>query len=104
MSATEYESFVTAISQAGGRAFTDAKAYLASHYPPNWYPKLLGLTPETQIYSRDCDLEAELRKLNWSEYFIKDYVKSLKTSVGSDISSPSQAASVAADMVGLNPV
>ena len=62
------------------------------------YPLLVDLTPETRIYPADCDLEAELRALGWSEFFIKDYVKSLKTSVGSRISKPEQVAAVVADM------
>jgi len=40
----------------------------------------------------------ELSVLNWPEFFIKDYVKSLKTSVGSRIRKPEQVASVVAEM------
>ncbi len=59
---------------------------------------LSDLTPETRVYPSDCDLEAELRALDWPEYFIKDYVKSLKTSVGSRISKPEHVAAVVSDM------
>jgi hypothetical protein len=47
------------------------------------------LTPETRFFSIDNDLESELNKLGWNGFFIKDYVKSLKTSVGSIIDRPS---------------
>ena len=98
LSATEYEAFVSALTQAGARPAIDLPAYLSSHYLPGWYPSLAELTPETRVYSPDCDLEAELRALGWSEFFIKDYVKSLKTSVGSRVNRPEQVSAVVADM------
>src|SRR5207249_952644 len=54
--------------------------------------------PETRVYPADCDLKLELQNLNWPEYFIKDYVKSLKTSLGSRISKPEQVAAVVTEM------
>lgn len=98
MSAAEYEALVLAVSRAGARPVTDLQAYLASHHLPNWYAAIADLTPETRIYPADCDLEAELRALDWSDFFIKDYVKSLKTSSGSLISKPEQVAAVVSDM------
>jgi len=61
-------------------------------------PHIKDLTPETHIYPPDCDLITELRALDWPEYFIKDYVKSLKTSVGSRISNPQQVSALVEDM------
>lgn len=98
LSAQEYESLVDAIVRADASPVTSAEAYLACHHLPNWYPRISDLTPETRIFPPECDLEAELRALAWPEYFIKDYVKSLKTSVGSRISKPEQIAAVVADM------
>lgn len=98
LSGTEYETFVSALAQAGARAAIDLQTYLGSHHLPNWYPSLTDLTPETRVYPSDCDLETELRALNWPDFFIKDYVKSLKTSVGSRITKPEQVAAVVADM------
>ncbi|MBW4539691.1 MAG: ATP-grasp domain-containing protein [Myxacorys chilensis ATA2-1-KO14] len=46
----------------------------------------------------DDDLEHGLRELGWSRFFIKDYVKSLKTSVGSIIDEPSAIRTVVAEM------
>jgi len=98
LSASEYEALVSAVSRAGAHAVTDLQTYLASHHLPNWYSLLADMTPETRIYQPDCDLEAALRALDWPEFFIKDYVKSLKTSVGSHISRPEQVATLVADM------
>jgi hypothetical protein len=98
LSGAEYGAFGSALSRAGARAAVDLQAYLGSHHLPGWYASLADLTPETRIYPPDCDLESELRALNWSEFFIKDYVKSLKTSVGSRITRPEHVAAVVADM------
>jgi hypothetical protein len=98
LSATEYEAFLSALSRAEARPAIDLEAYLSSHYLPGWYASLADLTPETRIYPPDCDLEAELSALGWPEFFIKDYVKSLKTSVGSRFTRPEQVAAVVADM------
>lgn len=98
LSALEYEFLVLALTRTGASAVVSAQAYLAHHHLPNWYPLIKDLTPETRVFPADCDLETELRSLNWPEYFIKDYVKSLKTSVGSRISKPEQVPTVTADM------
>lgn len=78
MSASEYETLVSDITKVGAQSITSLENYLASHHLPNWYREISDLTPETRVFPADCDLEAELRALAWPEYFIKDYVKSLK--------------------------
>ena len=98
LSASEYEAFASALSREGARPAIDLNSYLSSHYLPGWYGSLADLTPETRVYPPDCDLDEELRALGWSEFFIKDYVKSLKTSVGSRITKPEQVGAVVADM------
>ncbi len=98
LSATDYESLTAALLGCGVEPFTDVQSYLATHYLPNWYPLISELTPETRVYPSNCELELELRRLDWPEYFIKDYVKSLKTSIGSRISKPEQVTMVAAEM------
>ena len=45
-----------------------------------------------------ADFEAELRSIGWQSFFIKDYVKSLKTSRGSIVRDPSEIAAVVAEM------
>jgi hypothetical protein len=45
-----------------------------------------------------ADWEAQLRSLGWNEFFVKDYVKSLKTSRGSIVRDPSDICAVVAEM------
>jgi hypothetical protein len=90
LTAPEYERLNTEIEKADAHLFTTIQAYLECHHLPNWYPKLAELTPETRIFEVNSDLENELKKLGWEEFFIKDYVKSLKTASGSKISKPEQ--------------
>ena len=94
----EYEALVRAIEQVSASAFTNAEEYLATHHLPNWYPLLADLTPETHVYPADADMTAKLLALRWDAYFLKDYVKSLKTSRGSIIRDPSEADAVLAEM------
>ena len=99
MSASEYNSFISSLAHvANTRPITSLESYLSSHHLPNWYPLISDLTPETRVFPQACDLESELRGLSWPEFFIKDYVKSLKTAVGSRISKPEQVSAVVADM------
>jgi hypothetical protein len=98
LSKDEYGSLVAAIRGADSQPVSDLTSYLTCHYLPNWYPLLSEFTPETKVYPADCDLGKELKVLGWSEYFIKDYVKSLKTSVGSRLSKPEQIEAVVSDM------
>jgi hypothetical protein len=98
LSAAEYEKLASALIEPGAKSLIPVKEYLSNHYLPNWYPLIKDLTPETRIYSAESDLEVELRNLNWPEYFIKDYVKSLKTSGGSRISKPEQIRAVVSQM------
>jgi hypothetical protein len=99
MPAAEYRSFISNLAEvANARPVTSLESYLSSHHLPNWYPLISDLTPETRVFPPDSDLESELRGLSWPEFFIKDYVKSLKTAVGSRISKPEQVSVVVADM------
>jgi hypothetical protein len=98
LNGAEYERLCAAIVSAGASPFTSPEAYLAAHHLPNWYPLISEWTPETRVLPADADLEAELRALGWEAFFFKDYVKSLKTSLGSIVRDPSQAGAVAAEM------
>jgi hypothetical protein len=95
---SDYRSFVNAIEQTGAKFYTPIDTYLATHYLPNWYHLLAEFTPETKFYTLDDDLEAELNSLGWGKFFIKDYVKSLKTSVGAIVSDPAEIGTVIAEM------
>jgi hypothetical protein len=83
-----YGNFGHAIRVAGAVPYISRAQYLATHHLPGWYPLIKDLTPETHVFSRDVDLEAELRALAWPEFFVKDYVKSLKTGLGSFLNDP----------------
>lgn len=98
LSASDYGALAASILERSAQPLTDLPTYLATHHLPNWYPSLADFTPETRIFPPTADLSSKLRSLNWPEYFIKDYVKSLKTSIGSRISSPEDAAKVATEM------
>ncbi|MCX4027213.1 ATP-grasp domain-containing protein [Endozoicomonas sp. SM1973] len=94
----EYQNLCVSIASSGGTPYISVESYLALHHLPNWYELIADLTPETIILPKDCNLELELKNIGWESYFIKDYVKSLKTSVGSIINEPSQAVTVADEM------
>jgi ATP-grasp domain, R2K clade family 3 len=98
LSLTEYKNLVLSIEKAGGSPLSSTERYLATHYLPHWYKVISDLTPETIVLSLDSDWTSELRKLGWSKFFVKDYVKSLKTSVGSLIESPEEIQTVVAEM------
>lgn len=96
--AEEYATLVRAVERCGATPLTLPHEYLAAHYLPNWYPALADLTPETRVFPADADLVTELRALGWVEYFIKDYVKSLKTGHGSFVRDPLDAPAVVAEL------
>jgi hypothetical protein len=98
ISPNDYSLLVNAVRNTGADLWIDRDEYLSTHYLPNWYPLLQDLTPETYWFDLDADLESELSKLDWSKFFIKDYVKSLKTSIGSIINDPSEISTVVAEM------
>ena len=94
----DYLRLADAVKTAGADLWISPDEYLSNHYLPNWYPLISDLTPETHFCSVDDDLESVLIKLGWSKFFIKDYVKSLKTSIGSIIGRPSQISTVISEM------
>jgi hypothetical protein len=98
MEAAEYQKLVELIRSRGAMPLTSLNAYLSCHHLPNWYPLISDFTAETRIFPVDCDLSGELPTLGWNKFFLKDYVKSLKTSVGSVVSKPEEVATVLAEM------
>ena len=99
MNECEYRSFCEAVISDGAEPFTDIDTYLSCHHLPNWYPHITDLTPRTVTFDADADLKAELDSLGWGSYFIKDYVKSLKTESGSLLHSTENVEQLVADMV-----
>ncbi len=94
----QYERLESGVEFAGAHMQTDLRTYLSCHHLPNWYAKIADLTPETRVFDVNADLEQELRSLDWDVYFIKDFVKSLKTSVGSVIYKPEDASVLLEEM------
>ncbi len=90
LTGSEYQHLVGLIQSAGSVPIKPPEAYVLTHHIPNWYPLISDLTPETVVLPFESDFESELRALEWKSFFIKDYVKSLKTSMGSIIDEPSQ--------------
>jgi hypothetical protein len=98
MDAPDYQKLVDFITARGATPLTSTEVYLRCHQMPNWYPLVSDFTAETRIFPADCDLSAELAAVGWDKYFLKDYVKSLKTSVGSVVSKPEEVAIVLSEM------
>jgi hypothetical protein len=98
LSLGEYEQLVTLIESNRATPFISTEMYLACHHLPNWYPLISEFTPETKVLPLNSDFVGELRGLGWEQFFIKDYVKSLKTSRGSVISKPEDISTVLSEM------
>jgi len=98
VTAEQYESLIRAIEECRAKPITSPEQYLGTHHLPNWYSVVSDLTPETRVFPVDADIVAELRDLNWGAYFLKDYVKSLKTGRGSIVRVPELAPAVIAEM------
>jgi ATP-grasp domain, R2K clade family 3 len=94
----EYVNLAASLERAGGLCFTSSEEYTSTHYLPNWYAVVKDYTPETVFLDTDADLVIELRLLEWGKFFVKDHVKSLKTSVGSIIEDPEQIEIVVSEM------
>jgi hypothetical protein len=98
LNAKDYARLAQAIGDASATPLTSTGSYLAAHHLPNWYPLVAEFTPETRVLASDADWEAELRSLGWDAFFIKDYVKSLKTSRGSIVRDPSEIGAMVEEM------
>lgn len=80
LSPHQYDLLLSRIAGAGCKPFVSREAYLAAHYLPNWYRFIEELTPRTKVFT---DLgNIDLSELSGRKFFVKDFVKSLKTSVG----------------------
>jgi hypothetical protein len=94
----EYVNLAASVERSGGLCVASPDDYLATHHLPNWYPNVKDYTPETVFLDTGADLASELRRLGWEKFFVKDYVKSLKTSVSSIIEDPHQIDIVVSEM------
>src|SRR5215468_3526906 len=94
----EYVNLVASVERAGASCSASPEEYVTTHHLPNWYAVAKDYTPETVFLDTDADLASELRRLGWEKFFVKDHVKSLKTSVGSIIEDPEQIETVVSEM------
>lgn len=78
--------------KAQGQLLTSTQEYLDSHHLPNWYEAVKDFTASSVI-TNPAQAEQDFKATGWSQAFIKDYVKSLKTGTGSviDLSGLSEA-------------
>lgn len=83
LKSSEYSALTESIHRTGAQSVTEPKAYELTHFLPNWYPLLAEYTPETVVVSDVAEVAAAMKTLGWGEYFLKDYVKSLKVDGGS---------------------
>lgn len=81
----DYFTFCRNVINAGGTLLTNPFQYQTSHHLPYWYVKIPHLTAETKVFPVCVDLECKLMELGWDSFFLKDYVKSIKTEKGSII-------------------
>lgn len=98
LTGAEYERFGRTVEGQGAKMIVSLDQYLGSHHLPNWYQKVREFTAETVIVGSADATPALLTRLGWDGVFIKDYVKSLKTSVGSRITDPAMLPTVLDEM------
>ncbi|NEO57804.1 MAG: ATP-grasp domain-containing protein [Okeania sp. SIO3B5] len=78
-----YELLTKFIVNRGGSPLTSLSNYLKCHHLPGWYDECKEYTAETVFFPDDDKLEANIASLYWEAFFVKDYVKSNSTEVGS---------------------
>ena len=98
LDAAGYTALESAVQATGAGLLTSAAQYLGAHHLPRWFPLLADLTPETICFTETDTAEARLHALGWDRFFVKDYVKSLKTGGGSLIERPEQIGTLLAEM------
>jgi hypothetical protein len=96
---TEYTKMVDAIYAAGATPFTSLGEYFLCHHLPNWYQYVHDLTMKTVMFPSDCDIETEVYNLKWGPVFIKDYVKSNNSTLGSVAMRPEDAPAIVEKLV-----
>jgi hypothetical protein len=83
LSPANYARLQKAVECAGATMLVTTAQYRFCHHLPQWYPLCEDLTPRSIFLARQTDFATALAPLNWSAWFVKDYVKSLTTSRGS---------------------
>lgn len=91
MRPADYQALEKIIQNTGSQLLTDTVCYSRAHHLPNWYPLLSDFTAETMVISQPEELIPTMRNLGWGNYFLKDFVKSLKVDGGSIIHNEAEA-------------
>lgn len=86
------------IGAQGGRLVTSPEAYVRCHHIVSWYEQCREFTAETFLCSSREELTELVSNLNWSRYFIKDFVKSNTAGIGSVANDAQQAVDIV-DMI-----
>lgn len=95
---SEYSKMEYLVNIAGGKMLTSTKQYLSAHYLPNWYGRIQDFTAKTIIFGDLEKFKEDYSSITWGKFFIKDYVKSLKTSNGSIIDDKTKLPVVLSEM------
>lgn len=90
-----YQRLASLIEEKGGSLLTTYQAYVRCHHLPNWYEACQAYTAESRFFSYDDELVSHVSALGWSQYFVKDFVKSNSTQRGSIASSPEEVKEIA---------
>lgn len=83
MSFEKYKRLYQLIIGSKRTLLTDPGHYLHCHHLPLWYHSVRDMTPDTLILKESDDFKEALSDKSWTQYFVKDYVKSLTTGRGS---------------------
>jgi ATP-grasp domain, R2K clade family 3 len=83
LSPDEYRNLELSVAAKSAKLITNSLQYRTCHYLPEWYERCKEFTPKTVFAREDDDFFLSLAGLDWSAYFVKDYVKSLTTKRGS---------------------
>lgn len=94
LSSNEYDEIEDFINKNNLSLITNKKQYYSAHYMNNWYEEVKDITPETIFFKDVNELVSNLDKLDWTQYFIKDSVKSLTTTRGSIASSKKEVVEI----------
>lgn len=74
----DYTKLYDQLIKSGANPITTPEQYKSAHYMPEWVDKLKGLTPETHCFKNLVASVEFVKHHDSHQYFVKDFVKSLK--------------------------
>jgi hypothetical protein len=93
-----YGQLCKAIEASSAQSVTSEAQYAMCHHLPNWYALCEEFTPKTIVVEVGADYLQAVAHVNWSAYFVKDFVKSLTTNRGSIARNAREIADVVAQI------